>query len=336
MRRESGSHSGPSRGYRGRVLSTLVNIPETVARPLVPADNPAFTALVRHVETTAFGESISNEPENLGFLQAPELHGTAGTLGLWSGGDLIASVLAFDELEHGRGLWFDLFLTPELPSPRRREIAHGLYTAGMDYGRALATRPGSRIKADSFAGDNDVAAVVEELGFEHHRIYWRMRVRFTGPVSVQMPAGYSLRTFDQSDADWHTVHDLVNAAFLDHYDFHAEPFDIFGRAWDAPTVDKSRWRIAESDGVAVGLSIASLRYAEHKTGYIDTLAVVREHRGRGLAKALLADAFARDRADGFTGTTLHCDSTNPTGATALYESVGMIRDQEYLAWQRYL
>ena len=48
---------------------------------------------------------------------------------------------------------------------------------------------------------------------------------------------------------------------------------------------------------------------------------------------LLRDAFHRDAGLGFTGTALHCDATNPTGATQLYESVGMQRDQYYLAWR---
>jgi len=63
------------------------------------------------------------------------------------------------------------------------------------------------------------------------------------------------------------------------------------------------------------------------------LSVLREYRGRGVAKFLLRDAFHRDAGLGFTGTALHCDATNPTGATQLYESVGMQRDQYYLAWR---
>ena len=46
-------------------------------------------------------------------------------------------------------------------------------------------------------------------------------------------------------------------------------------------------------------------------------------RGRGLAKFLLRDQFARDAAAGRTGTTLHVDTNNPTPALGLYLSVGM-------------
>ncbi len=57
------------------------------------------------------------------------------------------------------------------------------------------------------------------------------------------------------------------------------------------------------------------------TAYVDQLAVTREHRGLGLARALLVDAFTRGRARGRTRCELSTDSR--TGALGLYEKVGM-------------
>lgn len=51
------------------------------------------------------------------------------------------------------------------------------------------------------------------------------------------------------------------------------------------------------------------------------LAVRADHRHRGLARALLADALAVDRRHGCTAATLLTDSR--TGALSLDESVGM-------------
>ncbi|MCY7400449.1 MAG: GNAT family N-acetyltransferase, partial [Nocardioides sp.] len=64
------------------------------------------------------------------------------------------------------------------------------------------------------------------------------------------------------------------------------------------------------------------------TGYVDRLAVRRDHRHRGLAQALLVDAFAAARAHGTTTSKLNTDSR--TGALGLYERVGMVVEQVWV------
>ena len=59
-----------------------------------------------------------------------------------------------------------------------------------------------------------------------------------------------------------------------------------------------------------------------ETAFIAQLATRREERGRGLAQALLVDAFAAGRAHGATRSELSTDSR--TGALSLYEKVGMV------------
>ncbi len=56
-------------------------------------------------------------------------------------------------------------------------------------------------------------------------------------------------------------------------------------------------------------------------GYVAKLAVHRDHRGRGLARALLVDSFAVAREYGASRSELSTDSR--TGALGLYEKVGM-------------
>ena len=65
-----------------------------------------------------------------------------------------------------------------------------------------------------------------------------------------------------------------------------------------------------------------------------SIGVVREHRGHGVARALLRARMADDVARGFISTILHVDATNPTGATGLYESVGMVADSEFVGFHR--
>jgi ribosomal protein S18 acetylase RimI-like enzyme len=50
---------------------------------------------------------------------------------------------------------------------------------------------------------------------------------------------------------------------------------------------------------------------------------LREFRGRGLGRALLLTAFAEFHRRGERKVSLGVDASNPSGAVALYESVGM-------------
>ena len=62
-------------------------------------------------------------------------------------------------------------------------------------------------------------------------------------------------------------------------------------------------------------------------GYVYQLAVERSHRGRGLAQALLADAFRRAAEHGASHSELSTDSR--TGALDLYLKVGMVVTQTW-------
>lgn len=57
-------------------------------------------------------------------------------------------------------------------------------------------------------------------------------------------------------------------------------------------------------------------------GYTEYVGVVPSHRGRGIATALLELTADRFQALGHTFATLNVDADNPTGAGALYRSVG--------------
>jgi GNAT superfamily N-acetyltransferase len=63
-------------------------------------------------------------------------------------------------------------------------------------------------------------------------------------------------------------------------------------------------------------------------GYVDSLAVRRDRRGMGLARALLVDAFGNARDHGATRSEIATDSR--TGALSLYEKVGMVVTSTWL------
>jgi len=73
------------------------------------------------------------------------------------------------------------------------------------------------------------------------------------------------------------------------------------------------------DGAVVG--VTQVFIANGEEGYVNKVATRRDQRGRGIAQAMLVDAFAVAAVHGATSSGLDTDSR--TGALSLYEKVGM-------------
>jgi mycothiol synthase len=68
--------------------------------------------------------------------------------------------------------------------------------------------------------------------------------------------------------------------------------------------------------------------------YVAMVSVRRPWRRRGLARALLAGSIVESREDGFTSASLGVDTDSPTGATALYESLGFAPEKTFTAYRK--
>ncbi len=72
---------------------------------------------------------------------------------------------------------------------------------------------------------------------------------------------------------------------------------------------------------------------DEEVGHVATLGVLREHRRAGLGRALLLTAFNAFFDRGKRGASLGVDADSLTGATRLYESVGMRSGAKYGTWE---
>jgi ribosomal protein S18 acetylase RimI-like enzyme len=98
--------------------------------------------------------------------------------------------------------------------------------------------------------------------------------------------------------------------------------------------DPELWLLAEREQELVG---CALYWSEAKQrGWLKDLVVRADERGRGLAKALLAEGFRRYRERGARSVGLKVESTNPTGAPQLYARLGFEVDQRYVTWVKRL
>ena len=71
-------------------------------------------------------------------------------------------------------------------------------------------------------------------------------------------------------------------------------------------------------------------------GWVDELGVLAPCRGRGIARALLLRSFVTFARRGCLQVLLNVDAENPTGATKLYERVGMRVVNQWDLWERSL
>jgi ribosomal protein S18 acetylase RimI-like enzyme len=65
--------------------------------------------------------------------------------------------------------------------------------------------------------------------------------------------------------------------------------------------------------------------------WILSLGVVRTHRKRGIASAMIARAMRDFADDGMEYAMLDVDSANPTGAYGLYEALGFVHARQTVA-----
>jgi ribosomal protein S18 acetylase RimI-like enzyme len=141
-----------------------------------------------------------------------------------------------------------------------------------------------------------------------------------------VPDGYEIRaaTPDDHEAVWNVVED----AFLEWSVREREPFeDFIATVVRRPGHEPWMLRVVTDPSGEV-VCTASLVMAEDGSSgerteaYVERLAVRKDQRGRGLAQALLVDAFEQGRQHGAPRSGLSTDSR--TGALSLYEKVGMV------------
>lgn len=135
------------------------------------------------------------------------------------------------------------------------------------------------------------------------------------------PAGVRVRAC-ADEADRKQTHALYQATFAEHFDFQPREYEQWLHDIHADRLDWSLvWLVSTEDLGDVGFLIA--RDDREAMGWIRSLGVVREARGRGLGGLLLRQAFAAFAARGRDTVGLGVDTENTTGAPELYARNGM-------------
>jgi mycothiol synthase len=178
------------------------------------------------------------------------------------------------------------------------------------------------IRNGSSHNNQAFAHILEQEGYTYTRSFWRMEIDLeAAPPAPEWPEGITVRTMHPGEE--RAVYELDEEAFQDHWGHMPSTFENWEH-WSVKrsTFDPSLWFIAfEGDTLAGGAFCAHEK--ELGLGWVNTLAVRRPWRRKGLGLALLRQAFGEFYRRGIRKAGLGVDSQNLTGATRLYERAGM-------------
>ncbi|MFJ5234673.1 GNAT family N-acetyltransferase [Kitasatospora sp. NPDC088391] len=195
----------------------------------------------------------------------------------------------------------------------------GLGAALLDWTERRARERGDSLLTQT-VDDRDPAAValLQTHGYRPRATNWLLEIPLDDTELPPPPAGVTVRPFHPDDA--HAVHRLSDAAFGDWQE-RSKPFEewaAFHLHRESFAPDRSP--LALVDGRVVGAALSLVRPGS-TDGYVETLAVDREFRHRGIARHLLRYSFAACRRAGLAHGTLWTHSG--TGALDLYLKIGM-------------
>ena len=170
-------------------------------------------------------------------------------------------------------------------------------------------------------GNSAKLALLEKLSYTPVRNFWRMGIELqeTPPIT-QWPAPISLHTFTAGME--RAIYEADKEAFHDHWGFMPEPFEQWQYSnLQRPLTDYSLIFLAMDADQIAGFAICVDE--KEAGGWVHTLAVRRPWRRKGIAQALLYHAFGEFYQRGIKKVYLGVDAQSLTGATRLYERVGM-------------
>ncbi len=288
-------------------------------RPATRNDFAAIADLFGSVEEVVFGRPTRLNVASIdGWLQTISFE--TNTWLFEEDGILIAGgfVQSFDRRANGAG------------AVRPSHWGRGLGTQVVETLEARAREESAdRIHSWTVAGDDAADRLFAARGYHEARRFWEMAISLDGEPPEPSAA---VETFQEGDeAGYHAT---LEEAFADHWEHRPESLEEWwARQGRRVNFDTSLWfLIRDGDEIA-----AVCRNEERPDGgYVGALGVRLAYRGRGYGRALLQHSFREFRRRGHTRVSLGVDASNATGATQLYESVGMHVDEETVVWRKML
>jgi mycothiol synthase len=175
--------------------------------------------------------------------------------------------------------------------------------------------------------------LLEGRGYVPVRHFWRMDIKLmVEPALSEPPAGIEVRGFVPGE-DERIVHAVVEDSFFDHWGWVPRSFEDWAVTYLDPAPDPGLWLLALDGAEVAGVLLGDIA---DRTGWVRTLGVRRRWRGGGIGEHLLRRSFAEFHRRGLQDVSLNVDAGNETGATRLYERVGMQVARQYDTFEKRL
>jgi mycothiol synthase len=294
-----------------------------ILRPPRADEFEAMLELMNAHQLAAFGEADATADDLRNWLTAPSVDIERDLRVLERDGRLVGYADVDGTHEDPPLWWCDVKVAPDVSI---EEVVPPL-VAWLEE-RALT----GRLRVWSAADDTRIVDAFAALGFEPSRHSYRMEIALDGETrEPSWPAGITVRTVAEREQQ------LVHSAMVEVWQDTNDPFDETYEEWahwhlGRPSYDPSLWFLAFAEDELAGFSVSAQDSLDATAGHVAILGVRTPWRRQGLGEALLLRSFAEFRRLGYTRGTLGVDALSITGATRLYERVGMrvYRDTVFL------
>ena len=280
-----------------------------VRRP-TEADLEEALAVAQAADTAVFGESDWTEDDLRDDWGSYDLERDVWLVEL---DGRLAGWGTFEDRGGGR-LSADGYVHPELQGRGVGSRLVDLYEQ-----RAAEITDGRTLESAALRGDGAADRLFRERGFEPVRHFFRMVIDLPAePEPPAWPEGIEAVPLDL-EADGRAFHAALDEAFADEWGYAPQPWDELRRKRLA---DPTLCLVAKDGDEIAGLALNEWK-RNGDWGWVGHLGVRAAWRRRGLGEALLRASFAEFARRGERRVALGVDVHNPTGATRLYERVGM-------------
>ncbi|MGW1975965.1 GNAT family N-acetyltransferase [Streptomyces sp. NPDC001889] len=302
---------------------------DLTVRPATPGDAPAICRLLNAVDLIETGRAETDLVSVKADLIHPEAALADNSWLAHRGGELVGYGLLWDDSGAER-IDMDHYILPEHQDAGERLLelmeAQAVRRAGAN-GAARAV-----VHLHLHVRPTLDTSLLTRRGWSTVRRY-HVLTRPLAPADDPVPAlpeGLTLRDC-RDEADRRRAHELLQETFADHFDHHPRGYrqwlDDLGEHIDWSLV----WIASRTGSGDIGAMVTTNHREAH--GWINSLGVRKEARGRGVAGLLLRHAFGVYAGLGRTTLGLGVDTGNETGALRLYEAHGMALGYAVDTWE---
>jgi len=308
---------------------TAFDIPDVSIRPCLPDDRDAIMALIATCETEEMGspDPAMLDGVSIVWQRSDFDRGKDGWLAVTADGQMALGYAHLQPVERTDLQGF----ASVLPDARGRGIGAALLAKIEQRASEAMARfsPEDHVALQQWvaAANEPARRLLAQSGYQVVRRMWGMIAELAEePAAAIWPDGITVRT-PITDADLRATHTAAREAFQDHWGYSEQPYEDFARSnIEIDTFDPSLWFLAMDGDEVAGVMMGE---ALPDRGWVNDLGVRRPWRGRGLGEALLRHSFGAFYRRGLRTVALGVDSQNLTGATRLYERVGMRVERQY-------